>query len=477
LPRIVIVSNRVAVPRKGVPNAGGLEVVIRSLLNKHEGLWFGWSGEVSRSNQNQARSIDVDGMHCVVTDLSKEDYEEYYEGFANRVLWPILHYRADLAEYKRRDLSGYMRVNHRLAEQLHALLRPDDIVWVHDYHLIPFAKLLRALGHQNPIGFFLHIPFAPPEITAALPNGDEFFSALRDYDLVGFQTEADTANFARFLATSAGLPNHIPINRPLEASGMRIGVFPVGIDTEQFAAEAAQAVKLPYIRDVVKSVHGSLIVGVDRLDYSKGVDLRIAAYETFLKQHPAWRGRATLLQITPRSRSKIPEYAQMEKSLAEMAGRINGEFADALWTPLRYVNKAHTRIQLAGLYRAATVGLVTPLRDGMNLVAKEYVAAQDPADPGVLILSKFAGAAASLVDALLVNPYDLESVAAAIARALEMPLEERKRRHACLLKAVKQSDSAFWADSFIDALLDASPQGRSSARPRFAPHSALEAAE
>jgi trehalose 6-phosphate synthase len=271
---------------------------------------------------------------------------------------------------------------------------------------------------------------------------------LRFYNLVGFQTQADAANFARFLAASFGLPNHIPIHQPLVAGGMRIGVFPVGIDTDDFVNEAADAARLPYIRDVVDSLDGALIVGVDRLDYSKGVDLRLAAYEIFLKQHPEWRGKATFLQITPKSRSKIREYAQMERALAQTAGRINGEFADARWTPVRYVN----RTQLAGLYRAASVGLVTPLRDGMNLVAKEYVAAQDPEDPGVLILSRFAGAAASLHDAIQVNPYDLESVAGAISRALEIPLEQRQRRHGRLLKAVKESDSTMWADSFLSAL-------------------------
>jgi trehalose 6-phosphate synthase len=453
--RVYIVSNRVSTPRKtGENSAGGLEVAVRAVLKRHRGTWFGWSGAVSSERDLTVRSIDSGDMHYLVTDLTREEYEEYYKGFANSVLWPILHYRLDLAEFSRRDLSGYMRVNERLARELHKVLKRSDIVWVHDYHLIPFAKMLRDMGHENRIGFFLHVPLPPPEILTALPNYEQLLSGFLAYDLVGFQTETYTANFARFLAQEFGMPNHIPRGNLGDAARMHIGTFPVGIDAQGFRAEAEKAVHSSYVRKVLSSLSGALIIGVDRLDYTKGLPLRVEGYESFLKSHPNARGNVTYLQITPKSRSQIPEYADIQHQLERAAGRINGNFGDAGWTPIRYVNRAHSRHDLAGLYRAARVGLVTPLRDGMNLVAKEYVAAQDPADPGVLILSKFAGAAAELREALLVNPHDREAVGAAIGKALDMPLAERKRRYAALFDAVLKSDISRWAENFLDTLVN-----------------------
>lgn len=451
--RVYIVSNRVSTPRKnGENSAGGLEVAVRAVLRRHPGTWFGWSGTVSSERDLTIRSIESGDMHYLVTDLTREEYEEYYKGFANSVLWPILHYRLDLAEFSRRDLSGYMRVNERLARELHEYLEPDDVIWVHDYHLIPFAKILRDLGHDNRIGFFLHVPLPPPEILTALPNYEQLLSGFLAYDLVGFQTETYTANFARFLAQEYGMPNHIPRGNLGNAARMHIGTFPVGIDAQGFRAEAEKAVDSSYVRKVLASLSGALIIGVDRLDYTKGLPLRFEGFECYLKSHPHARGDVTYLQITPKSRSQIPEYADIQHQLERSAGRINGNFGDAGWTPIRYVNRAHSRHDLAGLYRAARVGLVTPLRDGMNLVAKEYVAAQDPADPGVLILSKFAGAAAELHEALLVNPHDREAVGAAIGKALDMPLAERKRRYRALFDAVQKSDIFKWAENFLETL-------------------------
>jgi len=456
--RIYIVSNRVAVPRKKNDNpAGGLEVALRATLSRHSGTWLGWSGTVSRSDDLSLRKIEYDNLTCLVTDLSKEDYEEYYQGFANSVLWPILHYRLDLAEFSRRDLTGYMRVNMRLANELHKILEPGDVVWVHDYHLIPFGRILRDLGHANRIGFFLHVPLPPPEILTGLPHYEHLFAALQSYDLVGFQTEGDMANFARFLAQEFGLPNHISRSGAIGPSGMRVGAFPVGIAAAEFNRQAEQAVDTPYVRDVVKSITGSLIIGVDRADYSKGIASRFGAYEYLLRTRPERRGQITYLQITPKSRSQIAEYAQNERDLEAAAGRINGDFGDARWTPIRYVNRSHTRAELAGLYRAARVGLVTPMRDGMNLVSKEYVAAQNAEDPGVLILSKFAGAAVELNAALLVNPYDPEAVAAAIVQALDMPLAERQARHNKLYDAVLKNDITTWGDRFLEVLTKQTP--------------------
>ncbi len=453
--RIFIISNRVSVPdpQRGV-RAGGLEVALRGTLRNHTCVWLGWSGEVKDQDDCRTKTITKGDMTYIVTDLSEDDFQEYYSGFANQVLWPVLHYRLDLAEFTRRDLTGYLRVNERFAEELDKVLEPDDIVWVHDYHLIPLAKALRERGRNNKIGFFLHIPLPPPEILTALPNHDRLIPALCHYDLVGFQTDGDSANFARYLASECGMPAHIP--RAGGSSGsigaMRIGAFPVGIETREFAQMARRSEKSNFLKRVLESVPGEIVIGVDRLDYSKGITHRLEAYERFLSANPEWRGRVTYMQITPKSRSEIHEYAEMERLIDTGAGHINSTYGDVSWTPVRYTNKAYSRPALAGLYRVARIGLVTPLRDGMNLVAKEYVAAQDGGDPGVLILSRFAGAAAEFDAALLVNPYDPEAVGAAIAKALTMPQDERIARHTKLFRALLDNDLTDWGDRFLSAL-------------------------
>ena len=450
--RLVVVSNRVGVPDSGA-RAGGLEVAIRPALRKRGGVWFGWSGRIADNDPGPAKTIEHDNVSYVTIGLRRDDYEEFYNGFANRVLWPILHYRLDLAEFTRRDLGGYFRVNEFFAENLEKILRPDDVVWVHDYHLLPLAKALRDRGHKNKIGFFLHIPCPPPEILTALPNHEQLIPALCHYDLIGFQTDVDATNFARYLANESGLPWAEGNSFYFGDRRVRIGTFPVGVETQGLARLARRAIGTDFVRDVIGSLSGrSMIIGVDRLDYSKGLPERMHAFERFLINFPDWRGKVTFLQIAPRSRSDIPEYADIDRMVSAAVGRINGTFGEAAWTPVRYINKAHSRTALAGLYRGARAALVTPLRDGMNLVAKEYVAAQNPEDPGVLILSRFAGAAYECSAALLVNPYDSEGVAIAIDRALAMPLAERQERQAALFKALSLNDLGQWAERFLNAL-------------------------
>ncbi|HMK81120.1 MAG TPA: alpha,alpha-trehalose-phosphate synthase (UDP-forming) [Xanthobacteraceae bacterium] len=452
--RLVVVSNRVAVPDgKSGGRAGGLEVAVKAALHHRQGVWFGWSGKISRKGEAaETATIRRDKIDYVVTSLGAEDYKEYYNGFANRVLWPVLHYRFDLAEFSRRDLSGYLRVNEHFANELDKLLRPDDVVWVHDYHLIPLARALRSRGHRNRIGYFLHIPCPPPEVLTALPNHERLIPTLGDYDLVGFQTGDDAFNFSRYLTRECGLHSH-DFSFMVGEREVRVDAFPVGIETEHFARTARRAIKSGFVQKVVGSLnHRPQIIGVDRLDYSKGLNLRLEAFEHFLGTFPGWVGKVTYLQITPKSRSEIPEYMQMEQMVSQLAGRINGAYGEADWTPIRYLNRAYSRTALAGLYRASRVGLVTPLRDGMNLVAKEYVAAQDPDDPGVLVLSRFAGAANECKEALQVNPYDTEAVAAAIDRALSMPLEERRARHQPMYETLLNNDIAHWAERFLSVL-------------------------
>jgi trehalose 6-phosphate synthase len=452
LARLVVVSNRVGVPDSGT-RAGGLEVAIRPTLRRRGGVWFGWSGRVGDGDPAPAKTTEHDNVSYVTIGLRKDDYEEFYNGFANRVLWPILHYRLDLAEFTRRDLGGYMRVNEFFASNLEKVLRPDDEIWVHDYHLIPLAKALRERGHKNRIGFFLHVPCPPPEILTALPNHEQLIPSLGHYDLVGFQTEIDANNFSRYLENESNLKRIDADSFAFGDRVVRVGVFPVGVETETFSRLARRAIGTAFVREVLDSLSGrAMIIGVDRLDYSKGLPERMSAFERFLANFPDWRGKVTYLQITPRSRTGIAEYADIARALGEAVGRINGTYGEASWTPVRYINKAHSRTALAGLYRAARAALVTPLRDGMNLVAKEFVAAQNPDDPGVLVLSRFAGAARECGAALLVNPYDPEGVAIAINRALGMPLEERKARHAQNFRVLAANDLTHWAERFLDTL-------------------------
>jgi trehalose 6-phosphate synthase len=458
-PRIVIVSNRVAVPESTrAPTAGGLAVAVKAALKNRTGLWFGWSGKVDDASANEPRTIEVNNTTYVLIDLSDTDFQEFYNGLANRVLWPILHYRVDLQEYSRTDASGYLRVNRIFADKLSALLREDDIVWVHDYHLMPLGRELRARGHNNSIGFFLHIPCAPPDILQALPSHRDILGSLAHFDLVGFQTEKDRDNYGQYLVTLGGKAGRSDTYE-FDGRHVRLGVFPVGMESGVYARLARRVARSPLAIEIKESLGGCrLVLGVDRLDYSKGIPHRLKAFERFLEANPDWRSRVTFLQITPKSRADIKEYAEIEAEVTTLIGKINGRFGDATWTPIRYVNRSYSRIALAAIYRTADVVMATPLRDGMNLVAKEFLVAQDPSDPGVLVLSQFAGAASTLDRALIVNPHEIEGVAAALKRALEMPLEERRERHAPMLAYLLKNDIKRWADTYLSALVDTLPR-------------------
>ena len=464
MPRLVVVSNRVAVPDPEGPRlAGGLAVAVNAALKHREGLWFGWSGQISPGETNTPPVIVERRQRSFVTiDLIENDFQEYYNGFANRVLWPILHYRVDLAEFTSVDLSGYLRVNARFADALTRFIRPDDWIWVHDYHLLPLAKELRARGHDNPIGFFLHIPCPPPDILLALPQHSETVGALSHYDLVGTQTQHDAENLRQYFELQGGqFGSRNRSHFDIEGRRVHLRAFPVGIATRVYARTARSAIRSDFANEVRDSLSGrSLILGVDRLDYSKGIPHRIQGFGQFLEQFPDWRGRITYLQVTPQSRSDVPEYADINQTVNTLIGEINGRFGEPAWTPIRYVNRAYSRASLAALYRMARVGLVTPLRDGMNLVAKEYIAAQDPENPGVLVLSQFAGAAEELGGAILINPHEPEGIAVAIDTALRMPLAERQARHRRMYRHLAAHDIDSWAESFLQALTESRQQPR-----------------
>ena len=458
--RLVVVSNRVPVPSSaGAPSAGGLAVALDAALKVRGGLWFGWSGKTSEDGTTQPLHVQEFGpVSYAVTDISKRDLDEYYAGFANRALWPVCHYRLDLTGFARKNTAGYFRVNDLFARRLAPLLHPDDLIWVHDYHFIPIAANLRQMGFTNRIGFFLHIPWPSPDLASVLPAYETIIRSLAAYDVVGFQTPQDAANFAACL-TREGFARQVGEGL-FEASGrrFRVGAFPIGIETEIFAEAARASERNSIVRRMRESLQNrSLIIGVDRLDYSKGIPQRIEAFHCFIESNASARNRVSYLQITPKSRSEVPEYRTMQREVAELVGRTNGDFGDIDWVPIRYVNKNVGRSTLAGLYRIARVGLVTPLRDGMNLVAKEYVAAQSPDDPGVLILSRFAGAAHELDSAILVNPYDAEATGAAIARALSMPIDERKERWTAMMARLKDNSVDRWCANFIETLAGGQP--------------------
>lgn len=452
--RLVVVSNRVAPVRKGRSGGeGGLAVAVLAALREQGGIWFGWSGRTSDQEALEPDLFDVGKLTYATLDLSQRDYEEYYNGFANRILWPLFHYRLDLTDFSRRDMLGYERVNALFAARLRPLLKDDDLIWVHDYHLIPMGEHLRKAGCRQRIGFFLHIPWPAPEVLLALPNHAALVQAICSYDLVGFQTERDVHAFQEYIETEAN--GVVGSGGEVEAFGrrLRIGAFPIGVDTDDVARFARNAAGSRQTVRLRESLRGrDLIIGVDRLDYSKGLIERVEAYEHLLHRHPQNRGHVVFLQIAPPSRADVPEYMEIRQRLESAAGHVNASYAEFDWVPIRYLNKGFTRQTLAGFFRVARVGLVTPLRDGMNLVAKEYVAAQDGEDPGVLVLSRFAGAAEELDAALIVNPYDIEGVGEALQAALAMRLDERRARWRAMFDLLKRNDVTAWRASFLKAL-------------------------
>ncbi|PKO64554.1 MAG: alpha,alpha-trehalose-phosphate synthase (UDP-forming) [Betaproteobacteria bacterium HGW-Betaproteobacteria-16] len=452
--RLVVVSNRIADPRK--PASGGLAVAVGQALEASGGLWFGWSGKIVENGtpgEGDLHLQQAGNVQLATVDLSREDHDSYYLGYSNGVLWPVFHYRLDLADFDAGYIGGYRRVNQMFAHKLAGLLKPDDIIWVHDYHLIPLAAELRAMGCKQRMGFFLHIPVPPPLILAAVPAHDWLIRSLFAYDLVGLQSNADVSHFSRYVGTETSAD--ILGEHEFRAYGktLQVQAFPIGIDVDEFTAlgEGKDAQEM-YAQMRREYSRRRLLLGVERMDYSKGLPQRLKTFRQLLQSYPENVGSATLIQIASPSRESVDAYAALKQELESLCGSINGDFGELDWMPVRYIHRNVARKRLPGLYRAASVALVTPLRDGMNLVAKEFVAAQDPQDPGVLVLSRFAGAAEQLTEALQVNPYDTLRTAETIQRALQMPLDERQRRHQALLARIREHDVHWWRQQFLAAL-------------------------
>ena len=451
--RLVAVSNRISVPKRGaVP--GGLAVGLLAAMQARRGMWFGWDGETAEKAGDEPSVAHKEGVTFASIDFDETEYKEFYLGFCNGTLWPLFHYFVDGFRYNDTQYEAYQRMNQRYARLLQPLLEPDDLIWVHDYHLFPLAQRLREAGVQQPMGLFLHIPFPNIEVLRVLPVYGELLQAMLAYDVLGFQTETDREAFRAAVAYVWG-QQALEGDNAVTVSGRRVvtGVYPIGVDVDAIQREATESLVSEPVKRMIAGMLGrKLMIGVDRLDYSKGLVERFKAYERFLETHPENQNRVSFLQIAPLSRSDVRAYAEIRRDLEQTTGRTNGRFADTDWTPIRYLNRNFPHDVLMGFMRSALIGIVTPVRDGMNLVAKEFVAAQDPADPGVLILSTLAGAARELGSALMVNPYDSRGMAHAIQQAFNMPLAERRERHQAMIEVLRRNSISAWHTSFVSTL-------------------------
>jgi trehalose 6-phosphate synthase/phosphatase len=490
MPRLLIVANRLPVTIKATD--GGVEVqkssggLATGLLRPHEqsgGLWIGWSGAPHELTQDQQSQLEqqLTDMRLVSVPLTSDQVTRYYEGFSNGVLWPLFHYLLDQVPLHVRDWDAYVEVNERFADIVAQHYQPDDLIWVHDYQLLLLPELLRKRLPQARIGFFLHIPFPSEELFRTLPERDSLLRGLLGADLVGFHTPSYLRHFAASL-TQLGLSVEIDKVQLAERE-VRLGVFPMGIDAAFFTALAAD----PAVQAEAKALRGDesvrLLVGVDRLDYTKGIPRRLLSYEKMLQTHPELREKVRLVQVAVPSRTGVEAYQEFRALVEGLVGRINGDFGTPRWVPVHYIYRSLTDQELVALYRAADVMLITPLRDGMNLVAKEFVASRTDGD-GVLVLSEFAGASWELPEAVQVNPYDVDGMAESAYRALMMDPQERRTRLAPLRVRVETYDVHRWAATFLEQLetitrrpATSSPAPGGAAAARKALRSRLQEAE
>jgi trehalose 6-phosphate synthase len=453
---LVVVSNRVARGKANEPMTGGLAAALLPVVEKSGAIWVGSSGRV-RDGLHKEPFAEVEALGAgalAMLDLPAAHYGGYYEGFANSALWPALHSRSDLIRASQEDYASYREVNSFMAKALLRFQKPETVFWIQDYHFLALGAELRDLGVTKPIGFFLHTPWPVRAVIYGVPNHRELIEAMLAYDLIGFQTQDDCDNFLDYLSAELDLTskNGVVTSR---YGRSQMKVFPIGIDPQKFAEQAAKAVSHPDVSRLRRSLNGErLAIGVDRLDYSKGLINRIKAFDRMWTTQPQLARSVSLLQIATPSRGGIEAYGNLQTDLAKLVSDVNGRHGEVDWTPIRYLNKGYGQNVLAGLYRTAQVGVVTPLHDGMNLVAKEYVAAQNPADPGVLVLSKFAGAANELDTALLVNPHDIDGMAKTIATALSMPAVERRMRWEAMMEKLRAGTIQQWFADFVEALQD-----------------------
>jgi len=459
--RLVVVSNRVppasaVTPQDGNGSApvGGLVSAIKPTMEKYGGLWLGWSGRSTQRRGGYEPTVsDLGPVQLATLDFAEEEASMYYIGYSNRTLWPLLHSFPGRVVIRHDTYRFYRRINRRFAEALFSVLKPGDQVWVHDFHLFHLGFELRQLGWTGSIGFFLHVPFPAADIFSILPWSKDTLEALLHYDLVGVHTDRYLRNLHDALDSELGGSVDSSGVYSYGALSSKLGVYSIGIDPSVFQ-EKTMLGSRSLTEELSLNLNPShrLIIGVDRLDYTKGIPHRLRAFERMLEQHSNLRGKVIYVQISSPSRTRVPEYIQEKEQVERLVGQINGRFSEANWVPIRYLYRSYPQNVLARFYHDADVAMVTPLRDGMNLVAKEFVAAQGEENPGVLVLSQFSGAATSLVDAVIVNPYDVDGMAEATYRALRMPLAERLARSKSLMKDVFTDTAASWSESFLDDL-------------------------
>lgn len=462
--RLVVVSNRlpVAISRTGgkwriQPGTGGLVTALEPLMNANHGIWIGWPGcgpEAPVDELIEGFSAEH-GYELKAVPLDEQEVEKYYRGFSNEALWPLFHDLLGHCIFNLDHFRSYDAVNRRFAEIAAEYSTSKDILWIHDYQLILTGRHIRQLHPSHMLAFFLHIPFPPPDLLRRLPWCEQLIEGLLAYDLAGFQTLRDHRNFVH-CATTLGRGVEVRSRHRhhtilgYDGHTIKVGHYPISIDSADFAARASSdevADAAWYLHENYQ--HRQLILGVDRLDYTKGIPERFLAFERALEKYPEMHEKISLVQVVVPSRTMVPDYVDLKGKLEQLAGRINGRFSQHGWVPLHYHYRNLDPVQLLAHYRTAEIALVTPLRDGMNLVAKEYCASSVD-NQGVLILSKFAGAADQLgKHALLVNPYDIEKTADAIHQAFCMPKAEQKRRMALLRAQIRRNDVHHWLDNFL----------------------------
>jgi trehalose 6-phosphate synthase len=455
--KIVVVSNRVAQAKPDEPISGGLAAALIPMVKESGAIWVGSSGHAgdATKTKDSFAKIEALGAGALATvDMPAKHYLGYYEGFANSALWPALHSRPDLIQVTAENYHSYREVNAFMARALLRFNKPEAVFWVQDYHFLTLGAELRRLDISRPIGFFLHTPWADRRTMTAVPHHADIVREMLAYDLIGFQTVEDRQNFEDYLRHELGV-SAVDGTIATEWGWTQLATFPIGIDVDAFAARANSAAARTEVSRLRASLQGAkLVFGVDRLDYSKGLANRVRAFDRMLEIEPSLKRHVALLQVAVPTRGNIRAYRELKAELATLVSEVNARHGEVDWTPIRYLNKAFSQLTLAGFYRTAHVGLVTPLHDGMNLVAKEYVAAQNPFDPGVLVLSAFAGAARELDAALLVNPHDIDGMARQIAIALTMSIEERRERWQSMMTKLKRASVQNWFSDFLRTLAE-----------------------
>ncbi len=469
--RLVIVSNRLPIVLSKQkndewsiqPGSGGLVTALAPVLKNRGGLWIGWPGNVNEDGIDNSKLLEEESTRIGYTlkpvELTFEEKENYYKGFANEIIWPLFHDFIAHCNFNPQYWYAYQNVNQKFAKVVVSNIKKDDFIWVHDYHLMNVAKNLRYMGISNKIGFFLHIPFPPPDFFVRLPWRFEIINSLLEYDLIGFQTFRDRRNFLQcihtFIKETRGLGKGQVIKIRVPDREIRVGSFPISIDYDEFCKIANRkevAEKAWYFHE--EFPNRKIIFGIDRLDYSKGIPERMRAFRNALRRYPDLRKKLSLIQVVVPSRRDITKYEALKTEIERLSGEINGEFTQSGWVPIQYIFRSLDRPELIAYYRTSEIALITPIKDGMNLIAKEYCAS-NVEEEGVLILSEFAGAAAQYKKgALLINPHDIEGIAEAIKEAFYMPREQRKIRMQKLRQNTRKHNIYWWVDSFLQAAIE-----------------------